>query len=138
MPSPKLTIFAGAPREFGEQYAAYKRTVPQLETGDQVAFSTHLSDEATEVKSEEKGMNYQIGDKVKVVWVHETFIFGPFRRFGLPHRGFPRGRITGTGTIIQVIEPSRTTGVTNQGGYEVRLDDGTAHFYVEAELRPVR
>ena len=83
-------------------------------------------------------MDYQLGDKVKVVRVHGTVTFGPFRRFGMPHRGFPGGRIKGTGVIIQVIPPSQTTGVINQGGYQVRLDDGTTHYYAEAELRLVR
>ncbi len=82
-------------------------------------------------------MNYQIGDKVKVGRVHGTFMLGPFRHFGMPQRGFPGGRIKGTGTIIQVIAPSQTIGVTNQGGYQVRLDDGTTHYYSEAELRIV-
>ena len=83
-------------------------------------------------------MNYQLGDKVKVVRAHGTFMFGPLRRFGMPHRGFPVGRVKGTGTIIQVIAPSQTTGVTNEGGYQVRLDNGTTHYYAEAELRLIR
>lgn len=83
-------------------------------------------------------MNYQDGDKVKVVRAHASLMVGPFRRFGMPRHGFPRGHIAGTGIIIQVIPPSQTTGVTNQGGYKVRLDDGTTHYYMEAELRLVR
>ena len=82
-------------------------------------------------------MNYQVGDAVKVVRIHSSFTFWPFRRISMPRQGFPRAQARGTGTIIEVIAPSQERGITNAGGYQVRLDDGTTHYYAEAELRLV-
>ena len=82
-------------------------------------------------------MNYKVGDRVKVVQIRTSFTFWPFRPFRMPGRGFPRGRIRGAGVITEVIEPSQSRGITNLGSYRVKLDDGTTHYFSEAELRLV-
>ena len=83
-------------------------------------------------------MNYQVGDTVKVVRTGRPFVVWPFRRFWMPRPGFPYGRARGTGTITEVIVPSQGRGVSNAGGYQVRLDSGAIHYYSEAELRLVK
>jgi hypothetical protein len=82
-------------------------------------------------------MRYKAGDRVKVVSVRPFHMFGPLRRFGAPRQGFPRGQARGSGTIIALIEPSTSHGITNAGGYRVQLDDGTFHYYAEDDLQPV-
>ena len=81
-------------------------------------------------------MNYQVGDSVTVVRRWSFLPFWPFRRFGMPRPGFSYGRAKGSGTIVEVIEPSQERGVTNAGGYKVVLKNGSVRYYSEAELRP--
>ena len=66
-------------------------------------------------------MNYQVGDSVTVVRRWSFLPFWPFRRFGMPRPRFSYGRAKGSGTIVEVIEPSQERGVTNAGGYKVVL-----------------
>jgi hypothetical protein len=81
-------------------------------------------------------MNYKVGDPVTVTHTR-SFLHGwPFWRFWMPRSDFNYGRAGGSGTIIEVIRPSQGRGIANVGGYKVRLANGTAHYYSEAELRP--
>ena len=86
--------------------------------------------------TEREGMNYQVGDTVRVVRRHSLSASWLFRHFEIPGPGFPYARAKGSGTIVEVIQPYQHGGVSNAGGYRVRLDDGTVHYYSEAELRP--
>jgi hypothetical protein len=87
-------------------------------------------------KQKEEDVNYKVGDGVTVVRSHRSYPFWPFRRFWMPRPGFPYGRAKGSGTIVEVIEPHQDRGVTNAGGYKVQLENGSTHYYSEAELRP--
>jgi hypothetical protein len=81
-------------------------------------------------------VRYKAGDRVVVVAARRFFLFGPFHRCGVPRHGFPRGQARGAGVIVEIIEPSTSHGIANVGGYRVRLDDGTLHYYAEDEIRP--
>ena len=80
-------------------------------------------------------MNYQLGDSVRVVRARRFLVWWPFRRFWLPRPGFFYARAKGSGTVVEVIEPSAERAITNAGGYKVVLKNGTVHYYAETELR---
>ena len=80
-------------------------------------------------------MNYKVGDSVTVIRPRSFLPWWPFRRLWLPRPGFSYGRAKGSGSIVEVIEPSQERGGTNAGGYKVVLKNGSMHYYSEAELR---
>ena len=80
-------------------------------------------------------MNHQVGDSVTVVRARRFLVWWPFRRFWWPRPGFSYSRARGSGTVVEVIEPSAERGVTNAGAYKVVLKNGTVHYYAEVELR---
>ena len=81
-------------------------------------------------------MNYKVGDAVMVVRGGSVSPWWPLRRFWMPRPGFGHGRAQGNGTIVEVISPSQERGLTNAGAYKVQLNNGSIHYYSEAELRP--